>query len=81
MEQTRTDLKQHLYWLEKAYFEWAKDLLPREGCQLTAMVLTPCQVLKASGRKVVYAPLRYGVGSVSGRGHGGETPGDPVSIC
>ena len=56
MEKRRIDLKQHLYWLQKADFEWAKELLSREGFRLTATLLTPCQVLKASGRKVVYAP-------------------------
>jgi hypothetical protein len=49
-----TDL--HLYWMNQGDFHAARDLLKREGYRLSATLLTPCQVLRAEGKRVVYAP-------------------------
>lgn len=46
----------HLYWLDKDEFIRAKSLLEYAGYKLTSTKMTPCQVLRASGSRVVYAP-------------------------
>ena len=46
---------QYLYWLDRDAFVAAKDALEKDGYRLTAALLTPCQVLHASGKNVVYA--------------------------
>ena len=54
MEATGVE-KRHLYWLGQADFKSAKELLKAEGYGLSATLLTPCQVLKSRGKKLVYA--------------------------
>ena len=49
-------LKRHLYWLEKDDFLWAKDWLREQGYKLAAARMTPCQVLRATDKRVYYAP-------------------------
>ncbi len=46
----------YLYWLEKEAFEDAKAILNKEGFSLSPTLLTPCQVMRAKGKKVIYAP-------------------------
>ena len=48
--------QQFLYWFPEADFQRARDLLKSEGYSVSAAVLTPCQVMKAEGNRVVYAP-------------------------
>lgn len=48
--------KRYLYWLEPSAFAWARDFLEEEGYQFEKTSLTPCQVLKARGRRLAYAP-------------------------
>ena len=50
-----TDGTRYLYWLEKEDFVWAKGFLDSAGYQVAPAMLTPCQVLKASDNRVVYA--------------------------
>lgn len=47
---------QYLYWLPAADFANARTNLESAGYALSAAVLTPCQVMKAEGNRVVYAP-------------------------
>lgn len=46
----------HLYWFNENEFNNAKVLLKESGYSLSATILTPCQVMRAQGKKVVYAP-------------------------
>ena len=48
--------KRHLYWFSEADFESSKKLLSEAGYRLKATVMTPCQVLQARGKNLVYAP-------------------------
>jgi len=48
--------QQFLYWFPEAEFEGARALLKKEGFRVSAAMLTPCQVMKAEGNRVVYAP-------------------------
>jgi len=49
-------LERHLYWLKKDDFLWAKDWLRDQGYKLAAARMTPCQVLRATEKRVYYAP-------------------------
>lgn len=53
---TDTEDTKYLYWLETDAFLSVKKLLKERGFQLSSAFLTPCQVLKASGRRVIFAP-------------------------
>ena len=44
-----------LYWFEEADFFRVKKQLVQQGFSVASTKLTPCQVMKASGKKVVYA--------------------------
>ncbi|MEE2638556.1 MAG: hypothetical protein VYE68_15140 [Acidobacteriota bacterium] len=44
----------HLYWFDEGDFESSKKLLCEAGCQLEAATMTPCQVLRARGKNLVY---------------------------
>jgi len=46
----------YLYWLSQEEFDNAKGVLKANGFTLSATVLTPCQVMRAKGHKVMYAP-------------------------
>jgi len=48
--------KRHLYWFSEADFESSKKLLSEAGYRLKATRMTPCQVLHARGKNLVYAP-------------------------
>lgn len=56
MANSSGQLERHLYWLEKDDFLWAKDWLKGQGYKLAAARLTPCQVLRATEKRVYYAP-------------------------
>lgn len=58
----------YLYWLEEREFENARILLPRHGFTLDPVRLTPCQVLKARGKRVVYAPPKVWNGMCNRQG-------------
>lgn len=45
----------YLYWLDAHPFESSKSTLERQGYRLRRALLTPCQVMRAEGRTVVYA--------------------------
>lgn len=45
----------HLYWFDKEAFYRAKDTLVKAGVDVVSCKLTPCQVMRASGNKVVFA--------------------------
>ena len=45
----------HLYWFDEAAFFEAKEDLIAAGINVVSSMLTPCQVMRASGNKVVYA--------------------------
>ena len=47
--------KQYLYWMPEAEFQNAKKMLKEEGYSLWSAPMTPCQVLWASGKRVIYA--------------------------
>jgi hypothetical protein len=46
----------HLYWFDEGDFESSKKLLSEAGYRLEATRMTPCQVLRARGKNLVYAP-------------------------
>lgn len=46
----------YLYWMNPDEFENARGLLKANGFTLSATLLTPCQVMRAKGNKVMYAP-------------------------
>jgi hypothetical protein len=46
----------YLYWFVRGDFEQAKSALEAGGYRLSQTLLTPCQVLKSVGKKLVYAP-------------------------
>jgi len=46
----------YLYWFGEVDFSSAKERLKADGYRLSATLLTPCQVLKSRGKKIVYAP-------------------------
>jgi hypothetical protein len=48
--------KRHLYWFDEGDFESSKKLLFEAGYRLKATLMTPCQVLQARGKNLVYAP-------------------------
>jgi len=48
--------ERHLYWFSKEDFESSKKLLSDAGYRLKATLMTPCQVLHARGKELVYAP-------------------------
>lgn len=56
MANSRGQLERHLYWLKKDDFLWAKDWLKDQGYKLAAARLTPCQVLRATEKRIYYAP-------------------------
>ena len=45
----------YLYWFTEEAFNRAKEALIKEGVEVVSSKLTPCQVMRASGNKVVYA--------------------------
>lgn len=45
----------HLYWFDEAEFESSSRLLSEAGYELEAARMTPCQVLRASGKTLVFA--------------------------
>ena len=47
--------QQFLYWVPAADFGRARSVLKQHGYNVSAAVLTPCQVMKAEGNHVVYA--------------------------
>ena len=55
MKNNDKPLERHLYWLSKDDFLWAKDWLREQGYKLAAARLTPCQVLRATQKRVYYA--------------------------
>ena len=56
----RDDLKWFVYWLPPTDFDGAREQLSAQGYRLSPARLTPCQVLKARGRKLVFAtPERW----------------------
>lgn len=55
MSNNADQLERHLYWLEKEDFLWAKDYLTKQGYNLVAATMTPCQVMRASDKKVYFA--------------------------
>lgn len=55
MNKETTENKLYLYWLTKEHFAPARDFLVGEGYSVSPAMLTPCQVLRASGRDVIYA--------------------------
>ena len=48
--------RRHLYWFDEGDFESSKKLLSEAGYRLEATRMTPCQVLRARGKNLVYAP-------------------------
>jgi hypothetical protein len=48
--------RSYLYWLSEQDFARARRILESEGYHLNQTLLTPCQVLKSTGKKLVYAP-------------------------
>jgi hypothetical protein len=46
----------HLYWFDLGDFESSRKLLSAAGYRLKATLLTPCQVLRAQGKTLVFAP-------------------------
>ena len=48
--------KRYLYWIAAEEFPEVKSQLKGAGYDLSATLLTPCQVLHATGNKVIYAP-------------------------
>jgi len=46
----------HLYWFNEEDFESSRKLLTEAGYRLVATLLTPCQVLRTRGKKLVFAP-------------------------
>ena len=46
----------YLYWFSKEEFVQAKRTLEAGGYHLSQTLLTPCQVLRSVGKKLVYAP-------------------------
>ena len=46
----------HLYWFGEGDFESSKKLLSEAGYRLEATRMTPCQVLRARGKNLMYAP-------------------------
>ena len=51
-----------LYWIEKDAFGGVKAQLISAGYDLGTTMLTPCQVLKSRGKKLVCAPPDYRIG-------------------
>ena len=45
----------YLYWFSKAELEQAKPVIRAAGIKLAGVIKTPCEVLKASGNKALYA--------------------------
>lgn len=46
----------YLYWLSQEEFDGARTILKKNGFSLSATLLTPCQVMRAKGNNVIYAP-------------------------
>jgi hypothetical protein len=46
----------HLYWFSKEEFESSRKLLSESGYRLKMTTMTPCQVLRARGKDLAYAP-------------------------
>jgi hypothetical protein len=51
-----TPRARYLYWLAEEDFLWASRFLREQGFEVAPAVLTACQVLRASEKRVVYAP-------------------------
>ena len=45
----------YIYWLDKEQFNHVKASLSKEGYKVSAVLKTPCEVLKACGKKLLYA--------------------------
>lgn len=45
----------YLYWMDKQAFDASKGIVESAGYKLNKAMLTPCQVMRAEGRTVVYA--------------------------
>ena len=48
--------KLYLYWMDKQAFETSRGVLEQAGYKLRRALLTPCQVMRAEGKTVVFAP-------------------------
>jgi hypothetical protein len=46
----------HLYWLAAGEFDSATARLREDGFKVEKTLLTPCQVMRSSGKKLIYAP-------------------------
>jgi len=55
MTVTDKQLERHLYWLEEGDFLWVRDWLRDQGYKVAAARLTPCQVMRATDKRVYYA--------------------------
>ena len=56
MSNWKTHPHRYLYWVAPERFPEVKSQLRGAGFELSTTLLTPCQVLHATGDKVVYAP-------------------------
>ena len=52
----KTSASLYLYWFDADMFSQARAKLIEQGIDVVSAKLTPCQVLRASGKKVIYAP-------------------------
>lgn len=50
-----SDFTSHIYWLDEQDFSAAKTRLRELGFRLFPAISTPCEVLRARGKKLVYA--------------------------
>lgn len=46
----------YLYWFDKDSWETAKQSLKAAGYKLSGVIFTPCEVLRARGKKLIFAP-------------------------
>jgi len=55
MSDWNANLNRYLYWVEPERLPEVKSQLQGAGFELSSTSLTPCQVLHATGNKVIYA--------------------------
>jgi len=52
---TKNNTAKFIYWMTKQEFESVRKILKLDGYKIAATTMTPCEVLKCSGKTVLYA--------------------------
>lgn len=52
---SKETMNHYIYWLDKSELNALKPVLQQAGLRLAGVLFTPCEVLRATGNKVLYA--------------------------